>query len=327
MRDGPQSDPEMGPAPHLSSQASAEGSPAAESWASANEAEGSPLVRPYVRSLPLRGHPRHLLHSPRWADLVTSESPLVKPVEAAGPARLRSDAGSTQHFWLWSTLVLLLLGLVATVILGSRVPWSGPPPPALPFASSASPGPAASSAWPASSAPDVSAPLRSLVSSAPSRSVPNVAPSARMMSPSPPATLKPTAAPTFQARRGWIGGIAGTCLDVNGAAAFDGNYVKIWVCNGTPAQDWSAGTDGTLQVVSYCLRTTNDVTSLGTTVEIWTCDGSAAQQWRFTNGEILNPATGLCLTSPDDAATLGTRLVGARCQSKAGQQWTPPPVV
>ncbi|MET7403614.1 RICIN domain-containing protein [Dactylosporangium sp. NPDC005572] len=121
-------------------------------------------------------------------------------------------------------------------------------------------------------------------------------------------------------------GIAGMCLDVDGAVGFDGNFVQIWVCNGTLAQEWFASAGGTLQVVNRCLRVMNEATNADARVEIWGCDGSAAQQWRFANGAIVNPATGLCLSGPRDATAPGTRLVGTHCQSTAGQRWNPPPV-
>jgi len=52
---------------------------------------------------------------------------------------------------------------------------------------------------------------------------------------------------------GAITGVAGKCLDNNGAKAANSNKIQLWDCNKTAAQIWSMPGDGTLRVQGYCL--------------------------------------------------------------------------
>ncbi|MBM9502975.1 SGNH/GDSL hydrolase family protein [Actinacidiphila acididurans] len=116
--------------------------------------------------------------------------------------------------------------------------------------------------------------------------------------------------------------IAGKCLDVNGGSSTAGTAVQIWGCNGTAAQTWTAGTDGTLRAVGKCLDATANGTANGTPVEIWDCNGGANQQWQPYNGGFRNPVSGRCLDDPALSTTDGTQLELWDCNGGANQQWT-----
>ncbi|KMS92175.1 chitinase, partial [Streptomyces regensis] len=55
------------------------------------------------------------------------------------------------------------------------------------------------------------------------------------------------AASPAQAATGTITGLAGKCLDVAGANSADGTPVQLYDCNGTNAQQWTVGSDGTIR--------------------------------------------------------------------------------
>ncbi|GGU21267.1 hypothetical protein GCM10010244_54760 [Streptomyces coeruleorubidus] len=74
-------------------------------------------------------------------------------------------------------------------------------------------------------------------------------------------------------------GIAGKCLDVNGAGTADGTAVQIWSCGDGANQLWSAYTDGTLRSMGKCLDAAGWGTANGTKVQTWTCNGGSHQRW------------------------------------------------
>ncbi|WP_461024868.1 beta-1,3-glucanase family protein, partial [Thalassiella azotivora] len=67
-------------------------------------------------------------------------------------------------------------------------------------------------------------------------------------------------------------GVAGKCLDVSGASSANGTAVQLWPCNGTVAQDWTFGSDGTLRALGKCLDVTEWGTANGSSVQIWDCN-------------------------------------------------------
>ncbi|MEE1750998.1 PQQ-dependent sugar dehydrogenase, partial [Streptomyces sp. SP18CS02] len=50
-------------------------------------------------------------------------------------------------------------------------------------------------------------------------------------------------------RSGEVMGVGGRCLDVDGSHTEDGTRVQIWTCNGTGAQKWTVGQEGTLRAL------------------------------------------------------------------------------
>ncbi|MGW1750280.1 ricin-type beta-trefoil lectin domain protein [Streptomyces sp. NPDC002092] len=117
-------------------------------------------------------------------------------------------------------------------------------------------------------------------------------------------------------------GIAGKCMDVNGANTADGTAVQIWSCGDSANQLWSAYTDGTLRSLGKCLDAAGGATANGTKVQLWACHGGANQVWQPYNGGYRNPASGRCLDDPGSSTTDGTQLVLWDCNGGSNQKWS-----
>ncbi|MER5202365.1 ricin-type beta-trefoil lectin domain protein [Streptomyces sp. NPDC002825] len=117
-------------------------------------------------------------------------------------------------------------------------------------------------------------------------------------------------------------GIAGKCMDVNGAATADGTAVQTWSCGDGANQYWSAYTDGTLRSLGKCLDAAGAGTANGTKVQLWACHGGANQVWQPYNGGYRNPASGRCLDVPGSSTADGTQLQLWDCHGGANQKWT-----
>ncbi|MFL5995230.1 MAG: ricin-type beta-trefoil lectin domain protein [Streptomyces sp.] len=117
-------------------------------------------------------------------------------------------------------------------------------------------------------------------------------------------------------------GIAGKCLDVNGANTADGTAVQIWSCGDSINQYWSAYTDGTLRSMGKCLEAAGFGTANGTKVQLWACHGGSNQIWQPYNGGYRNPASGRCLDVPGASTADGTQLQLFDCNGGSNQKWT-----
>ncbi|MFF7994612.1 glycoside hydrolase family 3 C-terminal domain-containing protein [Kitasatospora xanthocidica] len=117
-----------------------------------------------------------------------------------------------------------------------------------------------------------------------------------------------------------IVGYQSLCMDVSGASNTDGTAVQGYTCNGTNAQQWYQGSDGTVQSMGKCLEVAGGGTAAGTKVDLSTCNGGAGQQWQQHTGAVLyNPAAGRCLDAGNGGS--GTRLQIADCTGAANQVW------
>ncbi|MGW0211068.1 lectin [Streptomyces sp. NPDC003233] len=133
-----------------------------------------------------------------------------------------------------------------------------------------------------------------------------------------------TASPA-QAATGAITGLAGKCLDVAGANSADGTPVQLYDCNGTNAQQWTVGTDGTIRALGKCLDVTGNSTADGAKVQLWSCTGGANQKWTVTAAhDIVNPQANKCLDVTDDNSANGTRTQIWSCSGGANQKWNAP---
>ncbi|MFE8945841.1 lectin [Streptomyces sp. NPDC007856] len=133
-----------------------------------------------------------------------------------------------------------------------------------------------------------------------------------------------TASPA-QAATGAITGLAGKCLDVAGANSGDGTPVQLYDCNGTNAQQWTVGTDGTIRALGKCLDVTGNSTADGAKVQLWSCTGGANQKWTVTAAhDIVNPQANKCLDVTDDNSANGTRTQIWSCSGGANQKWNAP---
>ncbi|WP_037568839.1 ricin-type beta-trefoil lectin domain protein [Phaeacidiphilus oryzae] len=123
---------------------------------------------------------------------------------------------------------------------------------------------------------------------------------------------------------GQITGYQGLCLDDQSASTADYNPIQVYTCNGTGAQQWTAGSDGTLRVLGKCLDVDAAGTANGTKVDLYGCNGTAAQVWQHqSNGELVNPNSGKCLDDTGYGGS-GTQVQIWSCADTANQIWTLP---
>jgi len=133
-----------------------------------------------------------------------------------------------------------------------------------------------------------------------------------------------TASPA-QAATGTITGLAGKCLDVAGASSADGTAVQLYDCNGTAAQQWTVGSDGTIRALGKCLDVTGNSTADGATAQLWSCSGGANQKWTVTAAhDIVNPQANKCLDVTGNSSANATRIQIWSCGGGANQKWTAP---
>ncbi|RCG28637.1 chitinase [Sphaerisporangium album] len=125
------------------------------------------------------------------------------------------------------------------------------------------------------------------------------------------------------AATGQITGIAGKCVDVAAASNANGTQVQLYTCNGTGAQQWTTGSDGTIRALGKCLDVNAASNANGTKVQIWDCNGSAAQVWTAGSDGTLR-ALGKCLDATGNSSADGTPLQIWDCFAGANQRWTLP---
>ncbi|WP_242636760.1 ricin-type beta-trefoil lectin domain protein [Myceligenerans salitolerans] len=122
---------------------------------------------------------------------------------------------------------------------------------------------------------------------------------------------------------GPIVGYGGKCTDVAGASTADGTAVQLWDCNGTDAQQWSAGPGNAVRALGKCLDVAGAGTSNGTLVQLYTCNGTNAQAWQHrSDGSLVNTGSGKCLDATGPSSANGTRLQIWTCTGGTNQHWT-----
>ncbi|MFJ8857547.1 PQQ-dependent sugar dehydrogenase [Streptomyces sp. NPDC102451] len=130
---------------------------------------------------------------------------------------------------------------------------------------------------------------------------------------------------TGTARTGQITGIGGKCVDVAAASSADGTQIQLFGCNGTDAQKWTVGTDGTLRALGKCLDVSRGETANGTKIQLYSCNNTGAQKWEpQSNGTLRNPVSGKCLDAAEAASADRTKLQLWSCGSGANQKWILP---
>ena len=113
------------------------------------------------------------------------------------------------------------------------------------------------------------------------------------------------------------------CLDVPGAATANGTLLDIWDCNGGSNQQWTALSNGELQVYgNKCLDVPGGATAAGTKVEIYDCNGGTNQQWTLnSNGTVVGRGSGLCLDVIGAGTANGTGVDIWTCNGGSNQKW------
>ncbi|GGM09271.1 ricin-type beta-trefoil lectin domain protein [Dactylosporangium sucinum] len=122
---------------------------------------------------------------------------------------------------------------------------------------------------------------------------------------------------------GAITGYGGKCVDVAAASSANGTQVQLYTCNGTAAQQWTVGDDGTIRALGKCLDVAAASSANGTKVQIYDCNGTAAQSWSRNSDGTLR-ALGKCLDATGPSSADGTPLQIWDCFASANQQWTLP---
>jgi len=123
---------------------------------------------------------------------------------------------------------------------------------------------------------------------------------------------------------GQITGYGGKCVDVAGANSANGTQVQLYTCNGTAAQQWTVGTDGTIRALGKCMDVAAAGTANGTKVQLYDCNGTGAQSWSRSGTQLVNANSGKCLDATGPSSADGTPLQIWSCTGGANQQWTTP---
>ncbi|MFH8800831.1 ricin-type beta-trefoil lectin domain protein [Streptomyces sp. NPDC017936] len=123
---------------------------------------------------------------------------------------------------------------------------------------------------------------------------------------------------------GSLSGLAGKCLDVAGAGTADGTAVQLHTCNGTAAQRWTVGSDGSVRALGKCLDVSGASTADGARVQLYTCNGSSAQRWSYdpATHDVVNTGADKCLDVTGNNSADGTPAQIWTCTGGANQKWT-----
>ncbi|WP_049578906.1 ricin-type beta-trefoil lectin domain protein [Streptomyces sp. SBT349] len=127
-----------------------------------------------------------------------------------------------------------------------------------------------------------------------------------------------------QGQTGALTGLAGKCLDVAGGSSADGTPVQLQGCNGSAAQRWTVGADGTIRALGKCLDVSAASTANGAPVQLYGCNGTGAQRWSYdpATHDVVNLAAGKCLDVTGNTSADGTRTQIWTCTGAANQKWT-----
>src|SRR5262249_5737134 len=121
---------------------------------------------------------------------------------------------------------------------------------------------------------------------------------------------------------GPIRGNGSKCIDA-GSGTNNGTAIRISMCNGTNAQNWTWNSaDGTLRVRAKCMDVAARGTASGTKMQLCACNGTEAQEWRWRNqNRLVNPQSGRCLDVTGGSTADGARLQIWDCNGTSGQVW------
>jgi len=116
---------------------------------------------------------------------------------------------------------------------------------------------------------------------------------------------------------------SGRCIDVPGANAADGTRLQVYDCNGTGAQQWTIGSDGTVRALGKCMDIAGAGTANGTAVQLFTCNGTNAQRFTLSaTGDLVNAGANKCVDVAGHGTANGSLLQLWDCSGAANQKWT-----
>ncbi|AUY49888.1 ricin-type beta-trefoil lectin domain protein [Streptomyces sp. CB01881] len=128
---------------------------------------------------------------------------------------------------------------------------------------------------------------------------------------------------SFQAAAGQPSGavtsaLPGLCLDSR--VAGDAAAVGAGTCDGSPAQTWTMGDDGSIGQSGRCLEDPG----IGFPV-LTGCTRRVDQRWKVTAaGQLLSQDSGQCVENPGTGAGGQAQVRMRPCDSRAAQEWHPP---
>ncbi|MFG2668883.1 ricin-type beta-trefoil lectin domain protein [Streptomyces sp. NPDC048387] len=125
--------------------------------------------------------------------------------------------------------------------------------------------------------------------------------------------------------QGKVTGLGGKCLDVKGGKAANGTQIQLYTCNGSVAQSWILGKDGTFRALGKCLDDSRNLTANGNRIQLYDCNGSAAQRWTVNGkGQIVHVASGKVLDVTGGKTDNGTVVQLYAAGGDKRQVWVAP---
>ena len=119
------------------------------------------------------------------------------------------------------------------------------------------------------------------------------------------------------------GNESGRCIDVPGANPADATRLQVYDCNGTGAQQWTIGSDGTVRALGKCMDAAGAGTANGTAIQLYTCNGTNAQRFTYTAaGDLVNIGANRCVDVAAHGTANGSQLHLWDCTGGANQKWT-----
>ncbi|KAA9376563.1 family 16 glycosylhydrolase [Microbispora cellulosiformans] len=115
----------------------------------------------------------------------------------------------------------------------------------------------------------------------------------------------------------------GRCVDIPSANPADGARLQMYDCNGTVAQQWTVGGDGTVRAMGKCMDAAAAGTANGTPIQLYTCNGTGAQRFTLTPaGDLVNIQANRCVDIVDRGSANGALLQLWDCTGGSNQKWT-----
>ncbi|WP_405424653.1 ricin-type beta-trefoil lectin domain protein [Streptomyces erythrochromogenes] len=125
--------------------------------------------------------------------------------------------------------------------------------------------------------------------------------------------------------QGKVTGIGSKCLDVKGGKATNGTQIQLYTCNGSAAQSWILGKDGTFRAFGKCLDNARNASTNGNRISLHDCNGTAAQRWSVNaKGQIVHVASGKVLDVTGGATANGTVVQLHTANTNKRQVWVTP---
>ncbi|MEH0416236.1 serine/threonine protein kinase [Streptomyces sp. B21-083] len=111
---------------------------------------------------------------------------------------------------------------------------------------------------------------------------------------------------------------SGKCL--SGGAGTEGIQLFQATCDGSAAQRWRIGSDGTVRSSGKCMTAAGGATDSRTEVQLAGCDGRTSQEFRLAGTELRADQAQMCVDIFGGAS--GTGAVLFECNGRDNQTWT-----